>query len=86
MKKQLTLVALFVLFCTTPFYIKYRLDRSWEAYKFENNCFAAQFQPGKVDSPMAIGRGLVMQRGPDKVGWNCDGRLIWREVESNRDS
>lgn len=84
MKKQFALLTIFVLFCATPFYIKHRLDRSWEAYKFHNNCYAAEIQAGKMDTLMAIGRGLVMQRGPDRVGWNCDGKVVWREVEREK--
>ncbi len=76
-----------IILLVVPSYINYRLEMSWETFKLENNCYVTAVKEGERNVPHAVGRGIVMLKGPDMESWDCNGQIIWKEVESrNRPS
>ena len=71
----------FVVLLAVPNYINYRLERSWETFKLENNCYVTAVKEGERNVPHAVGRGIIMLKGPDMESWDCNGQIIWKEVE-----
>ena len=74
----------FIILLTVPTYIKHHLEMSWEIFKLENNCYVTAVKEGERNVPHAVGRGIIMLKGPDMESWDCDGQIIWKEVESRQ--
>ena len=66
---------------TVPTYIKHHLETSWKTFKLENNCYVTAVKEGEKNVPHAVGRGIIMLKGPDMEAWDCDGQIIWKEAE-----
>ncbi|MGD1972532.1 MAG: hypothetical protein PVH85_06745 [Desulfobacterales bacterium] len=39
---------------------------------------------GERNVPHAVGLGVIMQKGPDMASWDCNGQIIWKEVEDRQ--
>ena len=74
------IIGLIILFAG-PSYINHRLEMSWETFKLENNCYVGAIQEGERNVPHAVGRGIIMAKGPDMESWDCNGQIIWKEVD-----
>lgn len=73
-----------IILLAVPNYINYRIKMSWETFKLENNCYVTAVKEGERNVPHAVGRGIVMVKGPDMVSWDCNGQIIWKEVEYSK--
>ena len=71
----------FIILLAVSIYIKHYLETSWETFKLENSCYVTAVKEGERNVPHAVGLGVIMQKGPDMESWDCDGRIIWEEVE-----
>ena len=70
----------FTIIWAVPTYINHRLEMSWETFKLENSCYATAVKEGERNVPHAVGRGIIMLKGPDMESWDCNGQIIWKEV------
>ncbi len=77
---QKILIGFLILFAVST-YIKHYLETSWEIFKLENSCYVTAVKEGERNVPHAVGMGVIMQKGPDMESWDCDGQIIWKEVE-----
>jgi hypothetical protein len=64
-----------------PTYIRHRLEMSWDTFKLENNCYVTAVKEGEKNVSHAVGMGTILLKGPDMESWDCNGRIIWKEVE-----
>jgi len=71
----------FIILLAVSIYIKHYLETSWETFKLENSCYVTAVKEGERNVPHAVGLGIIMQKGPDMASWDCDGQIIWKEVE-----
>ncbi len=74
------ILGLIILLAVSVF-IKHHLETSWETFKLENSCYVTAVKEGERNVPHAVGLGVIMQKGPDMASWDCNGRIIWKEVE-----
>ena len=70
-----------IILLAVPTYINYRLEMSWETFKLENGCYVTAVKEGERNVPHAVGRGIIMVKGPDMESWDCNGEIIWKEAE-----
>ncbi len=80
---QKILIGFLILFAVST-YIKHYLETSWETFKLENSCYVTAVKEGERNVPHAVGMGVIMQKGPDMESWDCDGQIIWKEVEQRQ--
>jgi len=71
----------FIILLAVSIYIKQHLESSWETLKLENSCYVTAVKEGERNVPHAVGLGVILQKGPDMASWDCNGRIIWKEVE-----
>ena len=74
----------FIILVAVPTYINHRLEMSWETFKLENSCYVTAVKEGERNVPHAVGRGIIMLKGPDMESWDCNGQIIWKEVEYSK--
>ncbi len=75
------MIIILIILVAGPIYIKHHLEMSWKTFKLENNCYVTAVKEGERNVPHAVGRGIIMLKGPDMESWDCDGQIIWKEVE-----
>ena len=74
----------YLILLAVSLYIKHHLEMSWETFKLENSCYVTAVKEGERNVPHAVGMGVIMQKGPDMESWDCDGQIIWKEVEQRQ--
>jgi hypothetical protein len=77
-------IAGLIILLAVATYGKHHLETSWETFKLENNCYVTAVKEGERNVPHAVGRGVIMIKGPDMQSWDCDGQIIWKEVKAGR--
>ena len=75
------MIICFIIVLAVPAYINHRLEMSWETFKLENSCYVTAVKEGERNVPHAVGMGIIMLKGPDMESWDCNGQIIWKEVE-----
>jgi hypothetical protein len=81
MKMARTMIFSLIILLAISIYIKHHIEASWETFKLENSCYVTAVKEGERNVPHAVGLGIIMQKGPDMECWDCNGQIIWREVE-----
>ena len=84
MKNAQKIIVCFLLLLAVSTYLKHHLDSSWKTFKLENNCYVTAVKEGERNVPHAVGMGVIMLKGPDVESWDCDGQIIWKEVENQQ--
>ena len=84
MKNAQKIIVGFLLLLAVSTYIKHHLDSSWKTFKLENNCYVTAVKEGERNVPHAVGMGVIMLKGSDVESWDCDGQIIWKEVENQQ--
>ena len=79
-----TIIFGFSILLAVSVYIKHHLETSWETFKLENSCYVTGIKEGERNVPHAVGLGVIMQKGPDMASWDCNGQIIWKEVEDRQ--
>ena len=79
-----TIIFGFSILLAVSVYIKHHLETSWETFKLENSCYVTDIKEGERNVPHAVGLGVIMQKGPDMASWDCNGQIIWKEVEDRQ--
>ena len=84
MKNAQKIIVGFLLLLAVSTYLKHHLDSSWKTFKLENNCYVTAVKEGERNVPHAVGMGVIMLKGSDVESWDCDGQIIWKEVENQQ--
>ena len=84
MKNAQKIIVGFLLLLAVSTYLKHHLDSSWKTFKLEKNCYVTAVKEGERNVPHAVGMGVIMLKGPDVESWDCDGQIIWKEVENQQ--
>ena len=79
-----TMIVGLIIFLAVSLSIKHYLESSWETFKLENSCYVTAVKEGERNVPHAVGLGVIMQKGPDMESWDCNGQIIWKEVEDRQ--
>ena len=79
-----TMIVGLIILLAVSISIKHYLESSWETFKLENSCYVTAVKEGERNVPHAVGLGVIMQKGPDMESWDCNGQIIWKEVEDQQ--